>query len=95
MTTKHPPHRTSTHEPLLNEDRPPTGEAAQSAAETANAAAEAAEAETGEEHEPDPYDELWDPDMDTRPVRIRKTRARREFRPKGGAPGRGRKREGF
>ncbi len=91
MTTKRPPHRPPTPEPLPDEEVPPSEEAREPAAE----AAAAADAETGEEHEPDPYDELWDPDMDTRPERIRKTRARREFRPKGGAAGRGRKREGF
>lgn len=44
----------------------------------------------------DPYDELWDPDMDTRPERIRKTKARSrtDSRPKGGPPPRGRRREG-
>lgn len=39
----------------------------------------------------DPYDDLWDPDMDTRPVRIRRTKARPrgESRSRGGAPPRG------
>ncbi len=36
------------------------------------------------EPEPDPYDALWDPDMDTRPERIRRGRARRpDGRPRG------------
>ncbi len=29
------------------------------------------------EASPDPYDDLWDPDMDTRPERIKRTKARR------------------
>jgi hypothetical protein len=91
MTTKLPPHLTPTPEPLPHEERPLPNEARQPAVENADAA----EIEEGEEHEPDRYDELWDPNIDTRPERIRKTRARREFRPKGGAPGRGRKREGL
>ncbi len=90
MATKFPPHRMPTPEPPPDEERPLPEEAMKPAAEEAGAG----EAQTGEEHEADPYDALWDPDMDTRPERIRKTRARREFRPKGGAPGRGRRREG-
>jgi hypothetical protein len=91
MTTKLSPHqtRTSTPESLPDKDRPLPEEAMTPSAEDA----EAVETETGEEHESDPYDALWDPNMDTRPERIRKTRARREFRPKGGGPGRGRRRE--
>jgi len=42
------------------------------------------------EEGPDPYDELWDPDVDMRPERIRRTKARPP-RPKG--PARGRRRE--
>ena len=44
----------------------------------------------------DPYDDLWDPDMDTRPERIRKTKARSrtESRTRGGPPPRGKRREG-
>ncbi len=79
-----------TPEPPPKEEQSLPDEAVQPAADNA-----AAETEETEEHEPDPYDELWDPDMDTRPERIRKTRARREFRPKGGTSGRGRKREGL
>jgi hypothetical protein len=41
------------------------------------------------EPEPDPYDALWDPDMDTRPERIRRARARK---PDGRARGAPRKR---
>jgi len=50
-----------------------------------------------EEPDPDPYDELWDPDMDTRPERIRKTRirARTDARPRGGGPPRGKRSEGL
>jgi hypothetical protein len=45
--------------------------------------------------EPDPFDELWDPDMDTRPERIRRTRARMrpEARTRGGGPPRGKRRD--
>jgi hypothetical protein len=38
------------------------------------------------EEEADPYDELWDPDMDTRPERIKRTKARQ--RPVPGSRGR-------
>ena len=43
----------------------------------------------------DPYDDLWDPDMDTRPERIKKTKARPKLDPRGrgrSAP-RGKRRE--
>jgi hypothetical protein len=45
--------------------------------------------------EPDPFDELWDPDMDTRPERIRRTRARMrpEARTRGGGLPRGKRRD--
>ena len=48
------------------------------------------------DNESDPYDDLWDPDMDTRPERIRKTkvRARTDSRTKGGPPPRGKRRDG-
>jgi hypothetical protein len=42
------------------------------------------------EEELEPYDDLWDPDMNTRPERIRCTKAR-PLRPK--APLRGKRRE--
>jgi len=42
------------------------------------------------EEVPEPYEDLWDPDMDTRPERIRRTKARPP-RPKG--PVRGKRRE--
>jgi hypothetical protein len=48
------------------------------------------EAASPSEEGPEPYDDLWDPDMDTRPERIRRTKARPP-RPKG--PARGRRRE--
>jgi hypothetical protein len=56
---------------------------------------EAAE-KPAEEPDPDPYDELWDPDMDTRPERIRKTRIRSkaDTRPRGGGIPHGKRREG-
>lgn len=57
----------------------------------------AEEAAAGQDEAADPYDNLWDPDMDTRPVRIRKTKARPrvDSRGKGGAPPRGKRREGM
>ena len=55
------------------------------------------EAQPVEEHEisPDPYDDLWDPDMDTRPERIKRTKARPKIEPRGrGRPApRGRRKE--
>ncbi len=55
------------------------------------------EAETTEEDEasPDPYDDLWDPDMDTRPERIKRTKARSKLdsRGRGRSAPRGRRRE--
>ena len=55
------------------------------------------EAETTETDEAssDPYDDLWDPDMDTRPERIKRTKARPKVDPRGrgrSAP-RGRRKE--
>jgi hypothetical protein len=43
----------------------------------------------------DPYDDLWDPDMDTRPERIKRTKARPKIdsRGRGRTPPRGRRRE--
>ena len=45
--------------------------------------------------DPDPFDELWDPNMDTRPERIRRTRSRTrpEPRTRGGGPPRGKRRD--
>ena len=55
------------------------------------------EAKTTEEDEtsPDPYDDLWDPDMDTRPERIKKTKARPKLdsRGRGRSAPRGKRRE--
>lgn len=43
----------------------------------------------------DPYDDLWDPDMDTRPERIKRTKARPKMdsRSRGRIPPRGKRRE--
>ncbi len=46
------------------------------------------EAEAGEG--PDPYDDLWDPDMDTRPERIKRTP---KARPRGRGAPRGKRRD--
>jgi len=45
--------------------------------------------------DPDPFDELWDPNMDTRPERIRRTRGRTgpEPRTRGGGAPRGKRRD--
>jgi hypothetical protein len=55
------------------------------------------EAETSQEEEvsPEPYEDLWDPDMDTRPERIKRTKTRPKLDPRGrgrSAP-RGKRRE--
>jgi hypothetical protein len=66
----------------------------QEAAALGEPVGEAAE-KPAEELDPDTYDELWDPDMDTRPERIRKTRVRSkaDTRPRGGGIPRGKRRE--
>jgi hypothetical protein len=77
MTRKQPPSRTRAPEPAPEA-------APQAAPETASHAATEDEPEpetfagTGEtpEEDADPYDDLWDPNMDTRPERIKKTKAR-------------------
>ena len=55
----------------------------------------ATEDETETETSHDPYDDLWDPDMDTRPERIKRTKARPKVagRSQGRIPPRGRRRE--
>ena len=75
-------------------DLPPASPPQEDAAEAAVPAESAGE--PVEEPTPDPYDELWDPDMDIRPVRIRKTRvkSRTDIRPRGGGSPFGRRREG-
>ena len=52
-------------------------------------------AEATSEEEADPYDELWDPDMDTRPERIKRTKARQRSVPgsRGRPAPKGRRRE--
>ncbi len=54
-----------------------------------------AAATEGDEAPSDPYDDLWDPDMDTRPERIKKTKARPKLDSRSrGRPGpRGRRKE--
>lgn len=88
MTQKPPTRHPSTSDPghagevTPREDEPESAGAAQELAEPGG--------------EPNPYDDLWDPDMDTRPERIRKTKARSrtETRTRGGPPPRGKRREG-
>lgn len=88
MTQRPPPRHPQTSDPdhgggvTPRQDEPETEDSAQGPVEP------------GEE--PDPYDDLWDPDMDTRPERIRKTKARSrtESRTRGGPPPRGKRREG-
>jgi hypothetical protein len=51
---------------------------------------------TGEDEVPsDPYDDLWDPDMDTRPERIKRTKARPKLdaRARGRSSPRGKRKE--
>jgi len=64
MAENLPPHR------LLIPDPEPTGTPASREQELESSAAQE------EELVPDPYDDLWDPDMDTRPERIKRTKAR-------------------
>jgi hypothetical protein len=47
------------------------------------------------EEEADPYDDLWDPNMDTRPERIKKTKARlkSDLKSRGRPATKGRRRE--
>lgn len=88
MAQKSPPRYPSTSAPVHagevppREDEPEPAEGAQQLAEPGEVL--------------DPYDDLWDPDMDTRPERIRKTKARSrtESRTRGGPPPRGKRREG-
>lgn len=88
MMEKPPSRQPSTPEP----GRAREGSPREEELEPADAAQAPAEPDEGS----DPYDDLWDPDMDTRPERIRKTKARSrpDARPKGGPAPRGRRREG-
>jgi hypothetical protein len=49
----------------------------------------------GDETPADPYDDLWDPDMDTRPERIKRTHTRPKLdsRGRGRSPARGKRKE--
>jgi hypothetical protein len=89
MTQKSPPRQPPTPDPEQARGPHPQEEA-----EERDAAA-AEEAETAPADEVDPYEDLWDPDMDTRPERIRKTKARPRTasRGRGGGPPRGRRRD--
>jgi len=75
--------------------RPPIPDAGAGASPTPPE--EEPEAATTEEDEAssDPYDELWDPDMDTRPERIKrtKTRPKLDSRGRGRSAPRGRRKE--
>jgi len=42
-----------------------------------------AEATREDEAAAEPYDDLWDPDMDTRPERIKRTKTRPKLAPRG------------
>lgn len=83
MMEKPPPHR-----PPAPEPEPGSGPASPDD-ELESAAPE------GDEVPSDPYDDLWDPDMDTRPERIKKTKARPkpDARSRGRLSTRGRRRE--
>ncbi|MGE5848652.1 MAG: hypothetical protein ACM362_00830 [Candidatus Methylomirabilota bacterium] len=80
MTRKQPP-----RQPPAPASEPTPHAAPETAPETASEAEQETEASTGaevtSEEEADPYDELWDPDMDTRPVRIKRTKVRQRSAP--------------
>jgi hypothetical protein len=62
-------------------DKSPFDKAPKTVSDTPDPASPAGQEEDGTGtaapvEEPDPFDELWDPDMDTRPERIRQTRTR-------------------
>lgn len=89
MTQKSPP----LHPSISDPDR-----AARASPPEEGGESEAVEkAATAQDEAADPYDDLWDPDMDTRPERIRKTKARPrvDSRGKSGTPPRGKRREGM
>ncbi len=66
MTQKQPPRHPPTPNPEQASGSSPPGDELEPAIPE--------DAETA----PDPYDDLWDPDMDTRPERIKRTKARRK-----------------
>jgi hypothetical protein len=83
MTAKRPP-------------RQPAPNATPQAAPEDELKAEASpEAEETPEEEADPYDALWDPNMDTRPERIKRTKARQrpDLRSRGRPAPKGRRRD--
>jgi hypothetical protein len=82
MSQKSPPGHPPTPDPeAVVGPAPPQDEPEPAAAEETEAA--------------DPYDDLWDPDMDTRPERIKrtKTRPRTDSRSRGRTPPRSKRRE--
>ena len=79
MTPKQPP-----RQPPASEPAPQA--APESAREDDLEPEASGEAEVTSEEAADPYDELWDPDMDTRPERIKRTKTR----PRSAAGSRGR-----
>jgi len=71
---------------------PPAGPAVRPQPEDGAEALAAATAEDEPAQETDRYEELWDPDTDTRPERIRRTRAKtRDARGRGTVALRGRR----
>ncbi len=87
MTEKSPPRR---------HPRPNPEEAGGPAAgEDALEATPPEEREAPADEASDPYDDLWDPDMDIRPERIKrtKTRPKTDSRSRGRTPPRGKRRE--
>ena len=100
MTPKQPPRRTRPPEPVPEAAPHAAPQAVPEPAPLAATEDEpepeaSAGAEGTPEEEADPYDDLWDPDMDTRPERIKKTKARLRSDPKSrGRPApKGRRRE--
>jgi hypothetical protein len=101
MTPKQPPRRTRPPEPAPEAAPLAAPQAVPEPAPRAatypppHPGAPGGAAPTPEEEAADPYDDLWDPDMDTRPERIKKTKARLRSDPKSrGRPApKGRRRE--
>lgn len=96
MTPKQPPPRTRPPEPAPEAARQAVPEPVSHAAMEDEPEPEtSAGAEGTPEEAADPYDDLWDPNMDTRPERIKKTKARlkSDLKSRGRPAPKGRRRE--
>ena len=94
MTPKQPPRHPRAPVPQPAPERPPEG-APHTAPEDELGTEASTEAAATSEEEADPYDELWDPNMDTRPERIKRTKVRQRSVPgsRGRSTPKGRRRE--